>query len=107
MKIKANPNATNSEMDSKTIIKSNKSTKLNDLQRYDLITQFVQLVVDGWDVSDLEQFATEQLTDWYSDFSSNELKERIDAHDEGLYDELVDNVTNETVLDVNNTGGKY
>ena len=94
MKIQANPNATNSEMDSKTIIKSNKSTKLNDLQRDDLITQFVQLVVDGWDVSDLEQFATEQLTDWYSDFSSNELKERIDAHDEGLYDELVDNVTN-------------
>ena len=93
MNIKANPNATNSEMDSKTIIKSNKSTKLNDLQRDDLITQFVQLVVDGWDYKDLEQFATEQLTDWYSSFSSDELKERIDAHDEDLYDELVDNVT--------------
>ena len=26
---------------------------------------------------------------------------------EELYDELVDNVTNETVLDVNNTGGKF
>ena len=88
---KANPNATNSEMDSKTIIKQ---AKLNDLQRDDLITQFVQLVVDGWDYKDLEQFATEQLTDWYSDFSSDELKERIDAHDEELYEQLVDNVTN-------------
>ena len=27
--------------------------------------------------------------------------------DDGLYDELVDNVTNETVLDINNTGGKF
>ena len=102
--IKANPDATNSELDAKVIIQQ---PKLNDLQRDDLITQFVQLVVDGWDYKDLEQFATEQLTDWYSDFSSDELKERIDAHDEGLYDELVVNVTNETVLDINNTGGQF
>ena len=88
--IKANPDATNSELDAKVIIQQ---PKLNDLQRDDLITQFVQLVVDGWDYKDLEQFATEQLTDWFSDFSSDELKERIDAHDEDLYDELVDNVT--------------
>ena len=88
--IKANPDATNSELDAKVIIQQ---PKLNDYQIDDIITQFVQLVVDGWDYKDLEQFATEQLTDWYSSFSSDELKERIDAHDEGLYDELVDNVT--------------
>ena len=34
-------------------------------------------------------------------------KDEIDNEDEELYDELVDNVTNETVLDVNNNGGKY
>ena len=88
--IKANPDATNSELDAKVIIQQ---PKLNDYQIDDIITQFVQLVVGSWDVSDLEQFATEQLTDWYSSFSSDELKERIDAHDEDLYDELVDNVT--------------
>ena len=88
--IKANPDATNSELDAKVIIQQ---PKLNDYQIDDIITQFVQLVVDGWDYKDLEQFATEQLTDWYSSFSSDELKERIDAHDEDLYDELVDNVT--------------
>ena len=88
--IKANPDATNSELDAKVIIQQ---PKLNDYQIDDIITQFVQLVVDGWDYKDLEQFATEQLTDWYSSFSSDELKERIDAHDEELYDELVDNVT--------------
>jgi len=87
---KANPDATNSELDAKVIIKQ---PKLNDYQIDDIITQFVQLVVDSWDYKDLEQFATEQLTDWYSSFSSDELKERIDAHDEELYDELVDNVT--------------
>ena len=40
----------------------------------------------------------------------DELKERIncyDDHDEDLFDELVDNVTNETVLDTNNNGGKF
>ena len=30
-----------------------------------------------------------------------------DDYDEGLFEELVDNVTNETVLDTNNTGGKF
>ena len=39
--------------------------------------------------------------------TDSELKERVDCYDDVLYDELVDNVTNETVLDVNNTGGKY
>ncbi len=33
--------------------------------------------------------------------------EQIDNYDEDLYDELLENVTNETVLDTNNTGGKY
>ena len=96
--IKANPDATNSELDAKVIIQQ---PKLNDYQIDDIITQFVQLVVDGWDYKDLEQFATEQLTDWYSSFSSDELKERIDAHDEYLYYELVDNVTHTFTSEVN------
>ena len=40
--------------------------------------------------------------------TDSEIKERIEClYDAELYDELVDNVTNETVLDINNTGGKY
>jgi len=35
------------------------------------------------------------------------LQEEVNNYDDELYAELVDNVTNETVLDVNNTGGKY
>ena len=103
MNIKANPNATNSEMDSKTIIKPS----LTSLQRYELIEQFVELVVDGMDIKDLVMYVSDNLTEYYDDCSDVELREYIDNYDEDLYDELVDNVTNETVIDINNTGGKY
>ena len=105
MKFNANPNATNSEMDSKTIIKQ---PKLNESQIYDLIQQYVEIRVDRMSHSDLVEHVTQNLIDWYSDFSLEELKDTISSvNDEDLYDELVDNVTNETVLDINNTGGKY
>ena len=99
----ANPNPTNSEMDSKTI----KQSELTDSQRDELIYQYVGIVVDGMEIKDLVRYATEQLTSYYNEGSLDDLKEDVDNYDEDLYDELVDNVTNETVLDTNNTGGKY
>ena len=102
--IKANPDATNSELDAKVIIKQ---TELTDAQRDELIYQYVGIVVDGMDTKDLVRYATEQLTSYYNEGSLDDLKEDVDNYDEDLYDELVDNVTNETVLDTNNTGGKY
>ena len=82
--------------------------KLTSLQRDELIEQYVELVVDNMDTKTLVQFVTEDLTDLYNDYSDEELKCQIECtHDEELYDELVDNVTNETVLDINNTGGKF
>ena len=47
MNIKANPNATNSEMDSKTIIKH---PKLTSKQHNEISEQFAELVVDGMDM---------------------------------------------------------
>ena len=99
----ANPNPTNSEMDSKTILKP----ELTDSQRDELIYQYVGIVVDGMEIKDLVRYATEQLTSYYNEGSLDDLKEDVDNYDEDLYDELVDNVTNETVLDTNNTGGKF
>ena len=82
--------------------------ELNQSQRDELIKQYVQLHVDSMDVKSLEQFVTETLKDDYNNYSDEELKVEIECtHDEELYDELVDNVTNETVLDTNNNGGKY
>ena len=80
---------------------------LNDSQIDDIIKQYVEIKVDRMDTQELVERVTENLKDWYSDFTLDELKDTIDVNDDGLFDELVDNVTNETVLDVNNTGGKY
>ena len=100
----ANPNATNSEMDSKQIINN---VQLTSLQRDELISQYSELVVDNMDMDSLVQYAQEQLANYFDKLSDSELKEDVDNYDEDLFDELVDNVTNETVLDINNNGGKF
>ena len=103
--IPANPDATNSELDAKKIVKN---VQLTSAQRDELIEQFVELQVDNMDTQTLVEFVTDLLIDDYSKFTDSELKERIDVfNDDSLYDELVDNVTNETFIDVNNNGGKY
>ena len=91
MNIEANPNATNSEMDAKTII--NHSNILDRTTRDTVIEQFVELVVDGMDTKDLIRYVSDQLTEYYDDCSDVELREFIDNYDEDLYDELVDNAT--------------
>ena len=102
--IKANPDATNSELDAKVIIEQ---PELTDSQRDELIYQYVGIVVDGMEIKDLVRYATEQLTSYYNEGSLDDLKEDVDMYQDDLYDELVDNVTNPIVLDTNNTGGKY
>ena len=99
------PNATNSELDAKKIIKN---VQLTSAQKEDLIEQFVEIVVDNMDTKTLVQYVTDDLIHFYENkCDDNELKEFIDNHDEDLFDELVDNVTNETVLDINNNGGQF
>ena len=77
---------------------------LTDQQMYNLVEQYVQIRVDRMSRKDLEEHVKENLTDYYCDWSINELETIIEDE---LLEELVDNVTNETVLDVNNNGGKY
>jgi len=100
----ANPNATNSELDAKKIVKN---VQLTSLQHNQLVEQYVELVVDNMDTKTMMQYITDDLRCHFESVSLHELKDEIDNFDEELYDELVDNVTNETVLDVNNNGGKY
>ena len=80
---------------------------LNNDQQDKLVEQFVELQVDSMDMQSLVEWVTDELILKYEKLTKEELKERVDTFDEGLFEELVDNVTNETVLDVNNTGGKY
>ena len=100
----ANPNATNSELDAKKIVKN---VQLNNEQLSELKRDFAELVVDNMDTKSLVQFVYDNLLLDYKQYNQYEMREAVDNYDEDLYDELVDNVTNETVLDVNNTGGKY
>ena len=101
----ANPNATNSELDSKRIITHK---ELTSAQRDELIEQFVELQVDNMDTQTLVEWVTDILINDYGKMTDSELKERVDCFDDdGLFDELVDNVTNETFIDVNNNGGQF
>ena len=80
---------------------------LNNDQQDKLVEQFVELQVDNMDTKTMMEWITDELIFQYGKLTKEELKERVECYDEGLFDELVDNVTNETVLDINNTGGKY
>ena len=81
--------------------------KLNAAQHDSIAEQFAELVVEGMDMKTLVQYVYDDLIIYYEKCDEHELKEQIDEYDEDLYDELVENVKDETVLDINNTGGKY
>jgi len=83
--------------------------QLTSPQWDELIDQYVQLQVDSMDYESLEAFVKQTLTQDLQEVASREeLCVDIECtFDKETLDELIDNVTNETVLDVNNTGGKY
>ena len=101
----ANPNATNSELDSKRIITHK---ELTSAQRDELIEQFVELQVDNMDTQTLVEFVTDLLINEYSEFTDSELKERVNCYDDndGLYEELVDNIVNTDPIVYNTNGGQ-
>ena len=81
---------------------------LTSLQKDELIQQYVELCVDSMDHKDMYQFVYNTLAEDFDKLSDSELEDEIRySFDEETLDELVDNVTNPTVLDINNTGGKY
>ena len=97
----ANQNATNGEQDAKKIITHK---ELTSAQRDELISQYCQLVVDGMDYKSLEQYVLETMVDYVDKLSDIELKEEIGNYDDELYEELVDNVTQQYPKQVNQFG---
>ena len=82
--------------------------ELNQSQKDELISQYSQIIVDSMDYKSLEKFVYDTMVEFCEKLTDSELKEEISlTNDEELYNELVDNVTNETVLDTNNNGGKF
>ena len=94
----ANPNATNSELDSKRIITHK---ELTSNQRNEIAEQFAELVVDNMDTKDLVRYVYSDLMESYCKCTQNELEEYVYNYDEELWEELVDNITSQT----NNQGG--
>ena len=85
----ANPNATNSELDAKKIVKN---VELTSLQRDELIEQYVELQVDNMDTKTMMEWITDELIFQYGKLTNEELKERVDCYDDELYGELVENI---------------
>ena len=77
---------------------------LTQAQKDELIVSYIDIVIDNMDTKTMIQFITDFLKDEYNDYTDDELKCQIEStHDEELYDELVDNVTQQYAKqDVNN-----
>ena len=81
--------------------------ELTSSQRDKLTAQFAEIVADNMDTKDLVRYAIDGMIEYFNEGSLDELREEVNTFDEELYDELVDNVTNETFIDVNNNGGQF
>ena len=79
---------------------------LTDLQRDELTQQYVEIVVDNMDTKDLVRYAISDMIEYFNEGSLDELREEINTFDEELYDELVDNVTQQYAKLPNTFGGQ-
>ena len=79
--------------------------ELTNSQRENLIEQFVDIVVDGMDINDLINYVHCNMMDHFVSLTADELEEEVYNHDEELWEELVDNVTQQYPKQLNQFGG--
>ena len=77
--------------------------ELNSNQRNEIAEQFAELVVDNMDTKDLVRYVYADLMESYCKCTQDELEEYVYNYDEELWEELVDNVTTQTI----NQGGQF
>jgi Leu/Phe-tRNA-protein transferase len=79
--------------------------QLNNDQFGELIQQYVEIVVDQMDRKTMEEWITDELIFQYGKLTNEELKERVDCYyEEGLFEELVNNVTTNTITNSHRWG---
>ena len=78
---------------------------LTSAQRDELTAQFAELVADNMDTKDLVRYAISGMIEYFNEGSLDELREEVNTFDEELYDELVDNVTQQYPKQLNSFGG--
>ena len=83
--------------------------QLNSIQRDQLIEYYTEIVVDNMDMQALIQYAQEQLAEYFDTLSDIELKEDINNYDDndGLYEELVNNIISNPTPLIDNQGGQF
>ena len=79
---------------------------LNSNQRNEIAQQFAELVVDGMDIKTMEQYIFDNMMEYFSKLTADELEEEVYNHDEELWEELVDNVTQQYAKLPNTFGGQ-
>ena len=80
---------------------------LTEAQRDELVQQFAEIQDDNMDTKSLVEWVTDELIYQYGKLTPEELKERVNCYDDndGLYEELVDNVTQQYPKQLNQFGG--
>ena len=76
--------------------------ELTSTQRNEIAEQFAEIVVDGMDINDLIHYVHCNMMDHFVSLTADELEEEVYNYDEELWEELVDNVTTQTI----NQGGQ-
>ena len=79
---------------------------LNSNQRNQIAEQFAELVVDGMDIKTMEQYIFDNMMEYFSKLTADELEEEVYNHDEDLWEELVDIVTQQYPKLPNTFGGQ-
>ena len=83
---------------------------LTNSQHDDVIEQYVELVVDRMETQDLVEYVTNDLLNRFAEMNSIDFKEYVNEVEDGisednLFDELVDNVTQQYPKQLNTFGG--
>ena len=79
--------------------------ELNSNQRNEIAQQFAELVIDGMDIKTMEQYIFDNMMEYFGKLTADELEEEVYNHDEELWEELVDNVTQQYPKQLNSFGG--
>ena len=84
---------------------------LTSLQKREAIDRYCELVVDRMETQDLVEYVTNDLLNRFAEMNSIDFKEYVNEVEEGisddnLFDELVDNVTQQYAKLPNTFGGQ-
>jgi len=82
------------------------TNQLNSDQKNELIESYVELIVDSMSTKDLVAYVSDDLHNFCDKLTDSELKDEISLTlDDEMYDELVDNVTQQYPKQLNTFGG--